>query len=1314
MSFSRRMLAVLLPIFMGWIGVSEPCEGQPLDQGTAFLVSTQQADGRWESEEVRDFHVTTVALQALQVLDRAPGSRSAAAGFLTFQSIPDQDDLARRLGVLATEGRDVSALTAQLIAAAASQGGWGLTSSFHPDPLDTALALQALTGIVPPSEDLVRQGLMSLLTAQRGDGGFACVTSPEADSEIFCTSHALVALEALSSTYSIEPAIQAAVGFLRGQMNVDGSFGPVGSDDIIHTALASVALAGADALGADVLTVIAYLEGRQQIDGSWQQDPYPTALASRALATLYAVPFCGDGARNRGGEACDGGDLADQTCEGIGLGEGTLSCTAQCTLDTTGCAEPPVCGDQLRNQPAEVCDGVDLGAETCASLGFSGGSLACADDCSRFDFSSCTDEEVCGDGVINQPGELCDLSDLDGATCATLGLGGGLLQCGSDCNLDTSLCDAASFTIDNKGREFLVAFLQNQQESFTTAALHLVSDVETTATVQYPVNAPSFVQTVTVRPGIVTVVNLPSDAHFGWTAGEVLNNAVRISSPEEIAVFMVNQRFATSDGALALPVDALGRSYFVTTFRGSIRNPSDRPEFIVVAPFNGTQVTITPTTTLRFPDGNKAPGVPVEIQLDRGEGVRIEATFSRTDLTGTRVVSDRPVFLINGNTCTNIPSHIDACDHIFEVAHPVSRWGNTALVTNLPRRAGGSLYRILASVNGTVITLDDVPQAILDRGQFLEVSPLPGSHVFAADHPIFVTQFLTGTSSPGASTGDPSMVNVIPPDQFLEEYTFLAASNKRFPTIFLTVTARTTDVGSVMLDGKAIFPLFFSPIPGSEFSSAVVTLREGSHTINSPQPHGITVACYGLSESFMFPGGTRVGFTNPFCGDGVINRPAETCDGSDFAGANCATLGFSSGFLQCTAECQIDAARCSGFAITDRDEDGFPSSEDCDDSDPERHPGMVEMPGNGVDDDCNPATPDDLPEGALRCSLESVQITYLSTDLVGLEGEVANDDPLLSLAGLELALVVRQGSGEMIIQETRSLNPLPPGSRSRQNFTLSAAALPPGEYEGEMILTTSGELIAVCATTFTLESSASTGAGLSGTLSLDPALVNAGESSEAQYTLTHQGNAALLDLAVRVVLVDPITGAGVGEVIDIATLEPGGSFTAAQPLSTTDLASNQSYLAVLLARPVEGEGELTLDSTALTVVNAPPECSGAFADPVEIWPPNHKWAEVGIEGVTDPDGDPIILTVSGILQDERTDDLGSGDTCPDASGVGTSRARLRAERSGRQDGRVYHVFFEAQDGRGGTCEGVVTVCVPHDRKRGCGDQGGLFDSGSCG
>lgn len=132
--------------------------------------------------------------------------------------------------------------------------------------------------------------------------------------------------------------------------------------------------------------------------------------------------------------------------------------------------------------------------------------------------------------------------------------------------------------------------------------------------------------------------------------------------------------------------------------------------------------------------------------------------------------------------------------------------------------------------------------------------------------------------------------------------------------------------------------------------------------------------------------------------------------------------------------------------------------------------------------------------------------------------------------------------------------------------------------------------------------------------------------------------------------------------------------------------------------------------------NAPPECGEAFADTAELWPPNHKFREVSVAGVVDPDGDEISILITSIFQDEPVDSTGDGRSSPDGTGIGTASAMLRAERTGSRlvpgDGRVYHVGFIADDGLGGQCGGSVTICVPHDlgKDSTCIDQGQQFDS----
>ena len=139
-----------------------------------------------------------------------------------------------------------------------------------------------------------------------------------------------------------------------------------------------------------------------------------------------------------------------------------------------------------------------------------------------------------------------------------------------------------------------------------------------------------------------------------------------------------------------------------------------------------------------------------------------------------------------------------------------------------------------------------------------------------------------------------------------------------------------------------------------------------------------------------------------------------------------------------------------------------------------------------------------------------------------------------------------------------------------------------------------------------------------------------------------------------------------------------------------------------------------LDECAPTTPdNAPPDCSLASANPGMLKRADHALHRIVLGGVSDPDGDPVHLTVDAVFQDEPVDGFSCGSGRPDATGIGSDVVAVRGESFARGDGRVYHVDFSANDGRGGMCEGTVTVCVPRfglRRSDTCVDQGPLYDS----
>jgi hypothetical protein len=152
---------------------------------------------------------------------------------------------------------------------------------------------------------------------------------------------------------------------------------------------------------------------------------------------------------------------------------------------------------------------------------------------------------------------------------------------------------------------------------------------------------------------------------------------------------------------------------------------------------------------------------------------------------------------------------------------------------------------------------------------------------------------------------------------------------------------------------------------------------------------------------------------------------------------------------------------------------------------------------------------------------------------------------------------------------------------------------------------------------------------------------------------------------------------------------------------------------------------LAADTTTATVTcdpnfDCPPttvaiDCSGAALSQGVIWPPNHTMVPLTIVGVTtDTAYMPVTIKINTIYQDEPVNALGSGNTAPDGSGLGTGTAYVRAERAGPGTGRIYFITFTAIDSGGNQCTAPMPLqaIVPHDQSQPLApvDTGQRYDS----
>ncbi|MDQ1266615.1 MAG: hypothetical protein QG635_1767, partial [Bacteroidota bacterium] len=263
---------------------------------------------------------------------------------------------------------------------------------------------------------------------------------------------------------------------------------------------------------------------------------------------------------------------------------------------------------------------------------------------------------------------------------------------------------------------------------------------------------------------------------------------IHVYADEPIIVNCIVKYKNTSDGFLVYPTTMLGTDYLVASYNDmtELYPGYNLPSLCgIVAAEEGTKITFTlGGNNLTHTAGGKKPGDVIEVDLAKGDVYMMSSQGDGSDLSGSKIHSNKPIAVIGANMCANVPIQIRACDYIAEMLLPSTYYGLNVHTPLQPNRLYAPVLRLFPRdekttifKNGNQIGYIRTVGGLITTG-YLEMRIVDGtlinSAVFSGDKPINIMMYNTGLAEDNNSSllTDPFMMQLIPTDLYQKEITF--------------------------------------------------------------------------------------------------------------------------------------------------------------------------------------------------------------------------------------------------------------------------------------------------------------------------------------------------------------------------------------------------------------------------------------------------------------------------------------------------------------------------------------------------------------
>ena len=316
---------------------SAPARAQdtPVSRGLGWLQTQVQPDGTLTGEGgsiATPLQARSEALYTLKLLGAPAASQAPLRQALAAEQDLSTEYMARRAWALGYGGVAQPALIEELQKRQNADGGYGGDGGYTSNTADTAWMLLAQrAGGAQPDAAAVTRALAFLDANHLEDGSFAV----NRQVSMYATLKAMLASAAWSNQQGAGSFSAQSLRWMLAQRNAAGNFG-----NTFDNALALWVLSTQTADAALLKPASDALLATQAANGSWNDDPYLTAVALRALYLVNHPPASNGSSAVRGmvADAASGLPLAGASIQVVAGGDAATGSDASGNFTLSGIA----------------------------------------------------------------------------------------------------------------------------------------------------------------------------------------------------------------------------------------------------------------------------------------------------------------------------------------------------------------------------------------------------------------------------------------------------------------------------------------------------------------------------------------------------------------------------------------------------------------------------------------------------------------------------------------------------------------------------------------------------------------------------------------------------------------------------------------------------------------------------------------------------------------------------------------------------------------------------------------------------------------